>query len=30
MGVFAAGDIFDAQDFLMSLCPTHLSVEIHR
>jgi Saccharopine dehydrogenase NADP binding domain len=29
-GVFAAGDIFDAQDFLMSLCPTHLSVEIHR
>ena len=29
-GVFAAGDIFHAQDFLMSLCPTHLSVEIHR
>jgi short subunit dehydrogenase-like uncharacterized protein len=29
-GVFAAGDIFDAQDFLMSLCPHHLSVEIHR
>ena len=29
-GAFAAGDIFDAQDFLMSLCPTHLSVEIHR
>jgi short subunit dehydrogenase-like uncharacterized protein len=29
-GVFAAGEIFDAQDFLTSLCPTHLSVEIHR
>jgi NAD(P)-dependent dehydrogenase (short-subunit alcohol dehydrogenase family) len=28
-GVFAAGDIFDARDFLMSLSPTHLSVEIH-
>jgi len=30
VGVLAAGDIFDAQDFLMSLCPGHLSVEIHR
>jgi NAD(P)-dependent dehydrogenase (short-subunit alcohol dehydrogenase family) len=29
-GVFAAGEIFDAEDFLMSLCPAHLSVEIHR
>jgi len=28
-GVFAAGDIFDARDFLRSLCPTHLSVEMH-
>jgi hypothetical protein len=28
-GVFAAGEIFDARDFLRSLCPTHLSVEIH-
>jgi short subunit dehydrogenase-like uncharacterized protein len=27
-GVFAAGEIFDARDFLRSLCPTHLSVEI--
>jgi short subunit dehydrogenase-like uncharacterized protein len=26
-GVFAAGEIFDARDFLKSLCPTHLSVE---
>lgn len=28
-GVFAAGEIFDPQDFLKSLCPAHLSVEIH-
>jgi hypothetical protein len=27
-GVFAAGEIFDARDFLRSLCPAHLSVEI--
>jgi hypothetical protein len=27
-GVFAAGEIFDARDFLWSLCPKHLSVEI--
>jgi hypothetical protein len=27
-GVVAAGEIFDARDFLRSLCPTHLSVEI--
>ncbi|MGA8440811.1 MAG: saccharopine dehydrogenase NADP-binding domain-containing protein [Candidatus Sulfotelmatobacter sp.] len=27
-GVFAAGEIFDAGDFLKSLCPAHLSVEI--
>lgn len=27
-GVFAAGEIFDARDFLRSLSPTHLSVEI--
>ena len=26
-GVFAAGELFDAGDFLMSLCPTHLSVD---
>jgi hypothetical protein len=26
-GVAAAGEIFDARDFLTSLCPTHLSVE---
>jgi hypothetical protein len=26
-GVFAAGELFDARDFLASLCPTHLSVE---
>jgi hypothetical protein len=27
-GVVAAGEIFDARDFLRSLCPTHLSLEI--
>jgi saccharopine dehydrogenase-like NADP-dependent oxidoreductase len=27
-GVAAAGEIFDAQDFLNSLCPEHLSLEI--
>jgi saccharopine dehydrogenase-like protein len=27
-GVAAAGEIFDAQDFLNSLCPDHLSLEI--
>ncbi len=27
-GVFAAGEIFDARDFLKSLCPSHLSIEI--
>lgn len=27
-GVFAAGEIFDARDFLKSLCPVHLSIEI--
>ena len=27
-GVFAAGEIFDARDFLRSLCPARLSVEI--
>jgi hypothetical protein len=27
-GVFAAGEVFDARDFLKSLCPAHLSVEI--
>jgi NAD(P)-dependent dehydrogenase (short-subunit alcohol dehydrogenase family) len=27
-GVFAAGQIFDARDFLRSLCPAHLSIEI--
>ena len=27
-GVAAAGEIFDARDFLSSLCPAHLSVEI--
>jgi hypothetical protein len=27
-GVFAAGEIFDARDFLMSLCPAHISLEI--
>jgi short subunit dehydrogenase-like uncharacterized protein len=26
-GVFAAGELFDARDFLTSLCPAHLSVE---
>jgi saccharopine dehydrogenase-like NADP-dependent oxidoreductase len=27
-GVFAAGEIFDARDFLRSLCPVHLSLQI--
>jgi Saccharopine dehydrogenase NADP binding domain len=27
-GAFAAGEIFDARDFLNSLCPAHLTVEI--
>ena len=27
-GVFAAGEICDARDFLKSLCPAHLSIEI--
>ncbi len=27
-GVFAAGEIFDAWDFLKALCPAHLSIEI--
>ncbi|HEY7182536.1 MAG TPA: saccharopine dehydrogenase NADP-binding domain-containing protein [Blastocatellia bacterium] len=27
-GVAAAGEVFDARDFLRSLCPTHLSIEI--
>jgi saccharopine dehydrogenase-like NADP-dependent oxidoreductase len=27
-GVFAAGEVFDAQDFLRSLCPEYLSFEI--
>jgi hypothetical protein len=27
-GVFSAGEIFDARDFLKSLCPSHLSIEI--
>jgi hypothetical protein len=27
-GVVAAGEIFDARDFLMSLCPAHISLEI--
>jgi NAD(P)-dependent dehydrogenase (short-subunit alcohol dehydrogenase family) len=27
-GVVAAGQIFDARDFLRSLCPAHLSIEI--
>lgn len=27
-GVFAAGEIFDARDFLKSLCPEHVSIEI--
>jgi NAD(P)-dependent dehydrogenase (short-subunit alcohol dehydrogenase family) len=27
-GVVAAGEIFDARDFLRSLCPAHLSLEI--
>ena len=29
-GVFAAGEIFDARDFLSSLCPRHLTVDFHR
>jgi saccharopine dehydrogenase-like NADP-dependent oxidoreductase len=29
-GAAAAGEIFDARDFLTSLGPTHLSVEIHQ
>jgi len=28
IGVAAAGDLFDARDFLRSLCPAHLSIEI--
>jgi len=28
IGVAAAGDLFDARDFLNSLCPAHLSIEI--
>jgi hypothetical protein len=28
VGVFAAGEIFDARDFLKSLCPAHLLIEI--
>ncbi len=28
-GVVAAGEAFDARDFLESLCPTHLTLEIH-
>ena len=27
-GVFAAGEIFEPRDFLMSLCPEHLAVEL--
>jgi hypothetical protein len=27
-GVFAAGEIFDARNFLKSLCPAHLVIEI--
>ncbi|UUZ63946.1 hypothetical protein LP417_00680 [Polaromonas sp. P1-6] len=27
-GVFTAGEAFDARDFLASLCPGHLSLEI--
>lgn len=27
-GVFTAGAAFDARDFLASLCPEHLSLEI--
>jgi hypothetical protein len=27
-GAFAAGEIFNARDFLDSLCPDHLQVEI--
>lgn len=28
VGAFAAGEIFDARDFLNALCPAHLSIEI--
>jgi hypothetical protein len=28
-GVFAPGEIFDARDFLRSLCPKHLTVDFH-
>jgi NAD(P)-dependent dehydrogenase (short-subunit alcohol dehydrogenase family) len=28
-GVFAAGEIFDARDFLSSLCPRHLTLDFH-
>ena len=27
-GVFTAGQAFDARDFLVALCPEHLSLEI--
>jgi hypothetical protein len=27
-GVFAAGEVFEPRDFLMSLCPDHLAVEL--
>jgi hypothetical protein len=27
-GVAAGGEVFDAPDFLRSLCPAHLSIEI--
>jgi hypothetical protein len=27
-GVFGAGEIFEARDFLKSLCPAHLTIEI--
>jgi hypothetical protein len=27
-GVVGAGEAFDARDFLESLCPTHLSLEL--
>jgi hypothetical protein len=27
-GVFAAGEIFEPRDFLMSLCPDHLTIEL--
>jgi len=28
-GVYTAGEVFDAADFLASLCPEHLSVDMH-